>query len=78
MKSKLRQWKKRCGELVNYLRNEVYDLFGSKDKDIYNYIVDDLKDKDFLYSNDYEKIHIKYIIKKIEIKEEKNMIMILI
>ena len=46
-------------------------LLGNKDKDIYNDIVEDLRNKDFLSSKDYDKIHMKPVIKKIEIKEEK-------
>lgn len=71
IEDKLRQWKERFDKLVNYLRNKVLGLFGNKDKDIYNDIVDDLRNKDFLSINDYNKIHTKPIVKKIEIEDEK-------
>lgn len=67
----MRQWKERFDKLVNYLRNKVLGLFGNKDKDIYNDIVDDLRNKDFLSTNDYNRIHMKPIVKKIEIEDEK-------
>ena len=59
MEGKLRQWRERFGKLVNYLRNKVFGLFKNKDKD-------------FLSPNDYEKIYMKSIIKKVAIVEEKN------
>lgn len=71
LEDKLRQWKERFDKLVNYLRNKVSGLFGNKDKDIYNDIVDDLRNKDFLSTNDYNRIHMKPIVKKIEIEDEK-------
>ena len=40
-------------------------------KNIYNDIVEDLRNKDFLSTNDYNKIHMKPIMKKIEIEDEK-------
>ena len=36
-----------------------------------NNIVEDLRNKDFLSTNDYNKIHMKPIIKKVEIEDEK-------
>ena len=71
LEDKLRQWKERFDKLVNYLRNKVSGLFGNKDKNIYNDIVEDLRNKDFLSTNDYNKIHMKPIMKKIEIEDEK-------
>ena len=72
LEDKLGQWKERLDKLVNYLRNKVSGLFGNKDKDIYNDIVEDLRNKDFLSSNDYNKIHMKPIIKKVEIEKEQD------
>ena len=71
LEDKLGQWKERFDKLVNYLRNKVLGLFGNKDKDIYKEIVDDLHDNGFFTNDDYNKIHMKPIIKKVEIKEEK-------
>ena len=71
LEDKLRQWKERFDKLVNYLRNKVSSLFGNKDKNIYNNIVEDLRNKDFLSTNDYNKIHMKPVIKKVEIEDEK-------
>lgn len=55
-----------------YIQRKVSGLFVNKDKEIYNDIVDDLRNKDFLSTNDYNKIHIKPVMKKVEIKEEKD------
>lgn len=56
LEDKSRQWKERFDKLVNYLRNKVTGLFGNKD---------------FLSTNDYNNKHMKPVIKKVEIKEEK-------
>ena len=70
LEDKLRQWRIRFKKLVDYLRNKVCGLFDSKNQDIYKEIVDDLHDNDFLTNDDYNKIHMKTIIKEVKIDKE--------
>lgn len=70
LEDKLRQWRLRFKKLVDYLRNKVCGLFDSKNQDIYKEIVDDLHDNDFLTNDDYNKIHMKTIIKEVKIDKE--------
>jgi len=72
LEDKLRQWREKFSKLVNYFRNKVCGLFGNKNQDVYKEIVDDLYNNNFLDDKDYNKIHMKPIIKKVEIKEEKD------
>ena len=70
LEDKLKQWRIRFKKLVDYLRNKVCGLFDSKNQDIYKEIVDDLHDNDFLTNDDYNKIHMKTIIKEVKIDKE--------
>ena len=70
LEDKLRQWRLKFKKLVDYLRNKVCGLFDNKNQDIYKEIVKDLHDNDILTNEDYNKIHMKTIIKKVKIDKE--------
>ena len=70
LEDKLRQWRLRFKKLVDYLRNKVCGLFDNKNQDVYKEIVGDLYDNDFLTNDDYNKIHMKTIIKEVKIDKK--------
>ena len=64
LEDKLRQWREKFNKLVDYFRNKVCGLFGNKNQDVYKEIVDDLYNNDFFDDKDYNKIHMKPIVKE--------------
>ena len=72
LEDKLSQWREKFKKLVDYFRNKVNGLFGNKNQDVYEEIVDDLYDNDFLDDKDYNKIHMKIIVQeKVSTKKER-------